>query len=233
MMQFFESIAQQFNKTFIVDDRYMYFLNGLKNTIITALAATLMGIVIGIIIAIIKVLHKKTGKLGFLNWIFELYTTVIRGTPVVLQLLISYNLIFVFSNNAVMIGIIAFGINSGAYVSEIIRAGIMAVDDGQTEAGRSLGLSQLQTMRLIVLPQAFKNVLPALGNEFIALLKETSVIGYLGVMDLTKAAESVISRTANVYFPYLTIAVIYLIMVHGLSKLFNLLERRFAQSDRG
>ncbi len=231
-MQFFESIAQQFNKTFIVDDRYMYFLKGLQNTIITALAATLMGIIIGVIIAIIKVLHKKTGKLKILNWIFELYTTVIRGTPVVLQLLISYNLIFVFSNNAVMIGIIAFGINSGAYVSEIIRAGIMAVDDGQTEAGRSLGLSQLQTMRLIVLPQAFKNVLPALGNEFIALLKETSVIGYLGVMDLTKAAESVISRTANVYFPYLTIAIIYLIMVHGLSKLFNMLERRFAQSDR-
>lgn len=231
-MQFFESIAQQFNKTFIVDDRYMYFLKGLQNTIITALAATLIGIIIGVIIAIIKVLHKKTGKLKILNWIFELYTTVIRGTPVVLQLLISYNLIFVFSNNAVMIGIIAFGINSGAYVSEIIRAGIMAVDDGQTEAGRSLGLSQIQTMRLIVLPQAFKNVLPALGNEFIALLKETSVIGYLGVMDLTKAAESVISRTANVYFPYLTIAIIYLIMVHGLSKLFNMLERRFAQSDR-
>lgn len=232
-MQFFETLAQQFNKTFIVDDRYMYFLKGLQNTIITALAATLMGVIIGVIVAIIKVLHKKTGKLTILNWIFELYTTVIRGTPVVLQLLISYNLIFVFSNNAVLIGIFAFGINSGAYVSEIIRAGIMAVDDGQTEAGRSLGLSQLQTMRLIVLPQAFKNVLPALGNEFIALLKETSVIGYLGVMDLTKAAESVISRTANVYFPYLTIAVIYLIMVHGLSKLFNMLERRFAQSDRG
>lgn len=232
-MHFFESFIQQFNKTFIVDDRYMYFLKGLQNTIITALAATLMGIIIGVIVAIIKVLHKKTGKLKLLNLIFELYTTIIRGTPVVLQLLISYNLIFVFSNNAVLIGIFAFGINSGAYVSEIIRAGIMAVDDGQTEAGRSLGLSQIQTMRLIVLPQAFKNVLPALGNEFIALLKETSVIGYLGVMDLTKAAESVISRTANVYFPYLTIALIYLIMVHGLSKLFNMLERRFAQSDRG
>ncbi len=233
MVQFFESLVQQFNKTFIVDDRYMYFLKGLQNTLITALAATLMGIVIGVIVAIVKVLHKKTGKLSIFNWIFELYTTVIRGTPVVLQLLISYNLIFVFSNEAVMVGIFAFGINSGAYVSEIIRAGIMAVDDGQTEAGRSLGLSQLQTMRLIVLPQAFKNVLPALGNEFIALLKETSVIGYLGVMDLTKAAESVISRTANVYFPYLTIALIYLILVHGLSKLFNMLERRFAQSDRG
>lgn len=232
-MQFFESFIQQFNKTFIVDDRYMYFLRGLQNTIITAVAATLMGIIIGVIVAIIKVLHKKTGKLKLLNLIFELYTTIIRGTPVVLQLLISYNLIFVFSNNAVLIGIFAFGINSGAYVSEIIRAGIMAVDDGQTEAGRSLGLSQIQTMRLIVLPQAFKNVLPALGNEFIALLKETSVIGYLGVMDLTKAAESVISRTANVYFPYLTIALIYLVMVHGLSKLFNMLERRFAQSDRG
>ena len=233
MMQFFENIAHQFERTFIVDNRYMYFLTGLQNTIITALAATLMGIIIGVIVAIVKVLHKKTGKLTFLNWIFELYTTIIRGTPVVLQLLISYNLIFVFSNEAVLVGIFAFGINSGAYVSEIIRAGIMAVDAGQTEAGRSLGLSQIQTMRLIVLPQAFKNVLPALGNEFIALLKETSVIGYLGVMDLTKAAESVISRTANVYFPYLTIALIYLVMVHGLSKLFNMLERRFAQSDRG
>ena len=233
MTQFFQSFAQQFHKTFIVDDRYMYFLKGLQNTIITALAATLMGVIIGIIIAIVKVLHKKTGKLSILNWIFEMYTTIIRGTPVVLQLLISYNLIFIASNNAVLVGIIAFGINSGAYVSEIIRAGIMAVDEGQTEAGRSLGLSQFQTMQLIVLPQAFKNVLPALGNEFIALLKETSVIGYLGVMDLTKAAESVISRTANVYFPYLTIALIYLVMVHGLSKLFNMLERRFAQSDRG
>ena len=226
-------LIRQFEKTFIVDNRYQYFLTGLQNTIITALAATLMGIIIGVIIAVIKVLHKKTGKLKILNFIFEIYTTVIRGTPVVLQLLISYNVIFVFSNQAVLVGIIAFGINSGAYVSEIIRAGIMAVDIGQTEAGRSLGLSQIQTMRLIVLPQAFKNVLPALGNEFIALLKETSVIGYLGVMDLTKAAESVISRTANVYFPYLTIAAIYLIMVHGLSKLFSMLERRFAQSDRG
>lgn len=233
MIQFFDTIAQLFNKTFIVDNRYQYFLTGLKNTIVTALAATVMGIIIGVIVAIVKVLHKKTGKLKILNWLFEVYTTIIRGTPVVLQLLISYNLIFVFSNKAVLVGIFAFGINSGAYVSEIIRAGIMAVDDGQTEAGRSLGLSQIQTMRLIVLPQAFKNVLPALGNEFIALLKETSVIGYLGVMDLTKAAESVISRTANVYFPYLTIALIYLVLVHGLSKLFSMLERRFARSDRG
>lgn len=233
MIQFFDTITQLFNKTFIVDNRYQYFLTGLKNTIVTALAATVMGIIIGVIVAIVKVLHKKTGKLKILNWLFEVYTTIIRGTPVVLQLLISYNLIFVFSNKAVLVGIFAFGINSGAYVSEIIRAGIMAVDDGQTEAGRSLGLSQIQTMRLIVLPQAFKNVLPALGNEFIALLKETSVIGYLGVMDLTKAAESVISRTANVYFPYLTIALIYLVLVHGLSKLFSMLERRFARSDRG
>ncbi len=232
-MSFFNSIAQQFNRTFIVDNRYKYFLTGFQNTIVIALVATLVGIVIGMIVAVVKVMHQKTGKLKILNAIFEVYTTVIRGTPVVLQLLISYNLIFVFSNQAVLIGIIAFGINSGAYVSEIIRAGIMAVDIGQTEAGRSLGLSQSQTMSLIVLPQAFKNVLPALGNEFIALLKETSVIGYLGVMDLTKAAESVISRTANVYFPYLSIALIYLALVLGLSKLFKMLERRLAQSDRG
>ena len=132
-----------------------------------------------------------------------------------------------------MVGIITFGINSGAYVSEIIRAGIMAVDGGQTEAGRSLGLSQFQTMRLIVLPQAIKNVLPALGNEFIALLKETSVIGYLGVNDLTRAGQRVLSLTYDFYFPYISIAIVYLLMVMGLSKLFKTLEKRFAQSDRG
>jgi len=190
-------------------------------------------ILIGIIISVVKVLHAKTGKLIILNWIFEIYTTVIRGTPVVLQLIIAYNIIFINIENAVLVGIITFGINSGAYVSEIIRAGIMAVDVGQTEAGRSLGLSQFQTMRLIVLPQAIKNVLPALGNEFIALLKETSVIGYLGVNDLTRAGQRVLSLTYDFYFPYISIAIVYLLMVMGLSKLFKMLEKRFAQSDRG
>ncbi|MBQ6702193.1 MAG: amino acid ABC transporter permease [Clostridia bacterium] len=228
-----DSFYEGFYKTFLKDDRWKFFLEGIENTLIIAIGATLMGILIGIVISVVKVLHAKTGKLIILNWIFEIYTTVIRGTPVVLQLIIAYNIIFINIENAVLVGIITFGINSGAYVSEIIRAGIMAVDVGQTEAGRSLGLSQFQTMRLIVLPQAIKNVLPALGNEFIALLKETSVIGYLGVNDLTRAGQRVLSLTYDFYFPYISIAIVYLLMVMGLSKLFKMLEKRFAQSDRG
>ncbi|MGN0989171.1 MAG: amino acid ABC transporter permease, partial [Eubacteriales bacterium] len=180
----------------------MMFLEGFKNTIIIALCATLIGVILGVIVAVIKVYHKQTGKLKVLNAICEAYTVVIRGTPVVVQLLITYNIIFVWSTHAVLVGILGFGFNSGAYVAEIIRGGINAVDIGQTEAGRALGLSATATMKNIVLPQAVKNVLPAIGNEFISLLKETSVIGFLGVIDLTKAAERVISRTADVYFPY-------------------------------
>lgn len=229
---FFLFLGGQFEATFIDDKRYLLFLEGLKITILVSLLAALLGIVIGILIAVVKVLHKRTGKLVFLNKVFELYTTIIRGTPVTLQLLIMYTIVFTSSNNSFLIGILTFGINSGAYVSEIIRAGILAVDEGQTEAGRSLGLSQFQTMRLIVLPQAIKNILPALGNEFIALIKETSVIGYIGATDLTKAAKAVSSRNGNIYFTYISVAIIYLIIVVGLSKLFTMLERRFAQSDR-
>ena len=229
----FENLILAFEKTFIREDRYKMFLSGLGNTLIIALCATLIGVVIGALVAIVKVYHKQTGKLKYLNAICEIYTTIIRGTPIVVQLLITYNIIFVWSTQAVAIGIMGFGINSGAYVAEIMRGGINAVDIGQTEAGRSLGLSSATTMKSIVLPQAIKNVLPAIGNEFIALLKETSVIGFLGVIDLTKAAERVISRTADVYFPYLSIAAIYLILVYGLNYLFKLLERRLAKSDRG
>ena len=229
----FENLILAFEKTFIREDRYKMFLSGLGNTLIIALCATLIGVIIGALVAIVKVYHKQTGKLKYLNAICEVYTTIIRGTPIVVQLLITYNIIFVWSTQAVAIGIMGFGINSGAYVAEIMRGGINAVDIGQTEAGRSLGLSSATTMKSIVLPQAIKNVLPAIGNEFIALLKETSVIGFLGVIDLTKAAERVISRTADVYFPYLSIAAIYLILVYGLNYLFKLLERRLAKSDRG
>ena len=231
-LNFFTSFAEQFEKTFIRDNRYQYFLKGLGYTVLIAIAATLCGVLIGIIVAVTKVYHKQTGKLKFLNSIFEIYTTVIRGTPVVVQLLIIYNIVFASSNSAVLVGIFTFSINSGAYVSEIIRAGIMAVDPGQTEAGRSLGLPQSTTMFSIVMPQALKNVLPALGNEFIALLKETSVIGYIGIIDLTKASEMVSSRTAIVYFPYISIALIYLAMVYGLAALFKKIERRMAKSDR-
>ena len=233
MTEFFNNIASSFEKTFIRENRYQYFLTGIGNTLAIAAAATLAGILIGTLVAVIKVLHKQTGKFKVLNWIGELYTTVIRGTPVVVQLLIIYNIVFRYSTQAVLVGIFFFFLNSGAYVSEIIRAGILAVDIGQNEAGRSLGLSQTTTMRHIILPQALKNVLPALGNEFIAVLKETSVIGYLGVMDLTRAAQTVISRTADVYFPYISIALIYLALVYGLSTLLKFFERRLARSDRG
>ena len=231
-MNFFEYLISGFEKTFIREDRYKILLQGLGNTLLIAFFATLAGVLIGSLVAIVKVMHKQTGKLKILNAIGEVYTTVIRGTPVVVQLLITYNIIFAFSNHAVLVGTFAFAVNSGAYVSEIIRAGILAVDVGQTEAGRSLGLTQGATMRAIILPQALKNVLPAIGNEFISVLKETSVIGYLGVVDLTRFAQRVISRTADVYYPYLSIALIYLVLVVGLNALFKKMEKRLAKSDR-
>ena len=240
---FFSGIISYFkemlNKTFVKDNRYQLFLTGLGNTLLVAAAATLCGVFIGIIIAVIKVVHhqsvlskKKNVILSILNIIAEAYTAIIRGTPVVVQLLITYNVIFVFSDEAVLIGIFAFSINSGAYISEIIRAGINSVDKGQTEAGRSLGLSQFTTMKSIVLPQALKNILPALGNEFIALLKETSVIGYLGVVDLTRAGELVRSRTADAFFTLIFVAVVYFILVFGLTALFKYFERRLSKSDK-
>ena len=235
-MDFFNTIKQSFIKTFITEDRYKMLLEGMGNTLKVAFFATLMGVVIGMIVAVIKVSCKQSSRpnliLKLLNAVCELYTTVIRGTPVVVQLLIAYGIIFVSSDAAVLVGTLTFGINSGAYVAEIIRAGILAVDIGQTEAGRSLGLSQSTTMMTIIMPQALKNILPAIGNEFISVLKETSVLGYLGVMDVTRFAERVISRTADVYFPYLSIALVYLVMVMILNYLVKKLEKRLAKSDR-
>lgn len=226
------SIQDSFYATLIEENRYLLILDGLKNTLIMAFFATLIGIIIGLIVAVIKVMHKRTGKLKILNGISAFYTTVIRGTPIVLQLLIMYYIIFSFSDAALLVAIITFGINSGAYVAEIIRAGILAVDEGQTEAGRSLGLNTSQTMRYIVLPQALKNILPALGNEFIALLKETSVAGYVAIRDLTRAGDQIRSRTYDAFFPLMVVAVIYLILVIGLTKLQQMLERRLAKNDR-
>lgn len=226
-----ETLINSFQKNLIADNRWEMFLEGFKNTLLIAAVATVLGIIIGAMVAIVKTVNVQTGKLKFLALICDIYTTVIRGTPIVVQLLLMYNVVFVWSTQPVMVGILGFGINSGAYVSEIMRAGINAVDKGQMEAGRSLGLSNGQTMKAIILPQALKNVLPALGNEFIALLKETSVIGFLGVIDLTKAAERVISRTADVYFPYIFIALVYLALVYGMSYLFKKLEKRLAKSD--
>lgn len=228
----FDKLIDGFVKTFIAEDRYKMFLSGFWNTIQIAFVATLIGVAIGAVVAVIRVYHKQSGKLRVLDKICELYTTIIRGTPVVVQLLITYNIIFAWSTQPVLVGMLGFGLNSGAYVAEIMRGGINAVDIGQTEAGRSLGLSSFTTMKSIVVPQAVKNVLPAIGNEFISLLKETSIIGFLGVIDLTKAADRVISRTMDVYFPYISIALIYLAVVYGLSYLLKLLERRLAKSDR-
>lgn len=194
----------------------------------------IIGIILGFVVAIIRSTYDKTGKLKILNFICNVYLTVIRGTPVVVQLMIIYFIIFGSSRDIskVLVGITAFGINSGAYVAEIVRSGIMSVDNGQFEAGRSLGFSYIQTMRYIILPQAFKNVLPALGNEFIVLLKETSVSGYIATQDLTKAADIIKSRSYDVYTPLLTVAAIYLILVMTFSKLLEIMERRLRSSER-
>ncbi|MBR2965085.1 MAG: amino acid ABC transporter permease [Clostridia bacterium] len=231
-MDFLNYLVQAFEKTFIREARYKMFLDGLGKTLLITAGATLLGVIIGALIAVVKTINKQSGKLKILNAFCEVYTTVIRGTPVVVQLLIMYFIVFVNSTNSELVGILSFGINSGAYVAELMRAGINAVDIGQTEAGRSLGLSGGVTMRSIVLPQAIKNVLPAIGNEFISLLKETSVIGFLGVIDLTKAAQRVISRTADPYFPYIAIALIYLGLVCVLNYFVKKLEKRLAKSDR-
>ena len=235
-MNFFNELVDGFIRTFIKETRYLMLFEGLGNTLKVAFFATLMGVVIGSVVAIIKVTYKQSSKRNFflriLNAVCEIYTTVIRGTPVVVQLRIFYNVIFMYSREAVLIGTLTFGINSGAYVAEIIRAGILAVDVGQTEAGRSLGLPQGTTMMSIIMPQALKNILPAIGNEFISILKETSVIGFLGVMDLTRFAEKVITRTADVYYPYISVALVYLILVLGLNFLFTKLDKRLAKSDR-
>lgn len=220
-------IVDQFNKSFIYDDRYKYILEGITNTLVIALFAVIIGTILGVLVAVIKNYNKETGKLKILNSICNLYVSIIRGTPVLLQLMIIYYVIFKSVNiNIILVGVLAFGINSGAYVAEIIRAGIDSVDKGQKEAGVSLGLSYFQVMKYIIFPQALKNILPALGNEFITLLKETSVAGYIGIVELTKASDIIASRTYNYFFPLIAVAIIYLILTIGLSKLLKLLERK-------
>ena len=226
-------VQYQFAITFIVDNRYRLFIMGLGNTLTIVAGALLIGIVLGSLVAIVRVYYARESRLRVLNAICGAYLAVFRGTPIVVQLLIMYYIVFVFVKNGIVIAIIAFGINSGAYVAEIVRAGIMAVDIGQTEAGRSLGLSQNKTMRLIVLPQAIKNILPALGNELITLLKETSVAGYVAIRDLTRAGENIRILTMEPYFSLLFVALVYFLLVMGITRLLRLLERRLARSDRG
>lgn len=226
-MKFFQNIGDLFYKTVIYDNRYKYILEGLFNTIIIAFFAVIIGVIIGTIVALIRNNYDQNQKFKLLNHLCNLYVSIIRGTPVILQLMIIYYVIFKSVNiDIIIVSIIAFGINSGAYVSEIIRAGINSIPKGQSEAGYSLGLKYAQIMQHIVLPQAIKNVLPALGNEFITLLKETSVGAYIGVVELTKASDIIASRTYDYFFPLLIIAIIYLIMTIGLSKLITKLERK-------
>lgn len=207
--------------------------DGLGVTIKVTFFAVLIGIVLGFTVALIRSTHDKTGKLKIVNLFCRVYLTVIRGTPVVVQLLIIYFVIFASVNiNKVIAAIIAFGINSGAYVAEIVRSGIMSVDEGQMEAGRSLGFNYVQTMWHIVIPQAFKNVLPALANEFIVLLKETSVSGYIALQDLTKGGDIIRGRTYDALMPLLAVALIYLVMVVFLTKGVTIMERRLRNSDR-
>lgn len=226
------NFIDKFKQNFIDEHRYRYLLDGLQTTLKIALFAVILGILIGFIVAVIRSTHEKTGKLRILNFIVRIYLTIIRGTPVVVQLLIAYYVIFTSPDiSKLFVAIMAFGINSGAYVAEIIRSGIMSVDNGQFEAGRSLGFNYIQTMIYIIAPQAFKNVLPALSNEFIVLLKETSVAGYIGVADLTKGGDFIRSRTFEAFFPLIAVALIYLVIVMILTALVSKLERRLRNSD--
>ena len=228
---------------FLSGNNWRYLTQGLLRTLIIAAAAVLMGTVLGFLVGGVRASYDKNGGKLFrtkgantifavINWLCRLYLTVIRGTPVVVQLMIIYFVVFASSSMKPMVSaMLAFGLNSGAYVAEIVRGGIMAVDNGQFEAGRSLGFNYFATMRHIILPQAFKNILPALGNEFIVLLKETSVAGYIGVADLTKGGDIITSNTYNAFLPLIAVALIYLVMVLGLQALVGKLERRLRKSD--
>ena len=223
---------ESFYQNFIEKDRWQYLLTGLENTLLITIFAVLIGVAIGFLVAIIRASHDKNGSLKILNFICRVYLTVIRGTPTMIQLMITYYIIFASVNvSKIFVAVCAFGINSGAYVAEIVRSGIMSIDQGQFEAGRSLGFNYVQTMRLIILPQAFKNVLPALGNEMIVLLKETSISGYVGTMDLTKGGDIIRSTTYEAYLPLFGVAAIYLVIVMLMTAGVNRLERKLRTNE--
>ena len=244
MNEFIDNISKSFTKTFITDDRWLQLLKGLGVTLEITLFATLIGIAVGFLIAIIRSTYemnlsgKKCRKfsdyvLKVLNFLCNIYITVIRGTPAVIQLMIMYYVIFASSRNGIFSAILSFGLNSGAYVAEIVRSGIMSVDKGQSEASRSLGFNYIQTMWIVVIPQAIRNILPALGNEFIVLLKETSIAGYVALKDLTYVGNLIRSRTYEAFFPLIVVALIYLIIVLILSALLKRLERRLRNGEHG
>lgn len=217
-------------KTFIEGDRYMWLVEGLINTLIITLGALIIGVIIGTLIAITKYFCEGNKKLRIFSWICDFYTTVIRGIPITVLLLMFFYIILV-SADGITVAIIAFGINSGAYMAELIRSGINAVDKGQMEAARSLGMSKGQAMAKIIFPQAIKNILPAIGNECIALLKETSVAGYVAIVDITRAATNIRNKTFDAVNPIILLALIYLVMVVIMTKLLSILERRLRKSD--
>ena len=226
-MSWFDKLSE----TFLTDNRYMWLVDGLGITVIITLGALVIGVLIGTLIAIAKYFSEDNKKLRWLNWLCDFYTTVIRGIPVTVLLLVFFFVIFATARDGTPVAIVAFGINSGAYMAELIRSGINAVDRGQMEAARSLGLSKGQAMVKIILPQAVKYILPAIGNELIALLKETSVAGYVAVVDVTKAATNIRNKTGDAINPIILLAVIYLGMVVALTRLLAILERRLRKSD--
>lgn len=237
-LTFGQEVFYKFYQAFLLKDRWLQYIDGVGTTLLVTAIALALGVVLGSVVAMVRVTHDqqrpghKNPVLGFFNAVCEVYATIIRGTPMMVQLLIMSMVIFSNSRNFTMVGALTLGINSGAYVSEIIRGGLMAVDPGQMEAGRSLGLNYFTTMRFIVIPQAIKNILPALGNEFITLLKDTSLITVIGGKEMTYAAKAVIAKTYQGLFPLFGIALMYLLLVMLFSKLLGVLERRLRQSDR-
>lgn len=231
MQEWFLRIADQFNQSFIYKDRWKLYLDGLGITLEVSLFSALIGLVLGIFIALMRLSQKEDGRSTILSKIAGAYIDVIRGTPAVVQLLIMWFIIMNNSKNGILVASISFGINSGAYIAEIVRAGILAVDKGQTEAGRSLGLSNAQTMIYIIIPQAIKNVLPPICNEFVTLIKETAIIGYVSLDDLTRVANQITSASYNAFMPLIIAAVIYFVIIKILTLLIGKLERRLRRSD--
>jgi ABC-type amino acid transport system permease subunit len=241
LQAWFENLKAEFELNFIQGNRWQFLVTGLGNTLKITVMALLIGLVVGMAVAAVRSTYDKTADtarpsagrrvLGFFNGFCKVYLTVLRGTPVVVQLMIFAFVIFAAVRNKLVVAGLAFGLNSGAYVAEIIRGGIMSIDNGQFEAGRSLGFNYLQTMQHIIIPQVFKNVLPSLMNEFIALLKETSVAGYVAVMDLTKAGDTIRGRTYSPFMPLIAVALIYLVLVMFLTWVVGRVERRLRNSD--
>ena len=237
-LPFWQEFYVKFYQAFIEADRWKRYLEGVGTTLMVTAMALGIGIILGIIVAMVRTAHdqQRVGKrnpvLGFINGVCKVYITVIRGTPMMVQLLIMYFVIFTMSRNDTMVGALTLGINSGAYVAEIIRGGLMSLDPGQMEAGRSLGMNYMDTMRFIVIPQAFKTILPSLGNEFIILLKDTSLITVIGGKELLYAAQAIYGRTYEQMFPLIGVALVYLLLVIVFSWLVGILERRLRQSDR-